>query len=106
MTKQGLIFMSKRYSTSYVFTADVNSKKDMDKISDIRATIKDYNVDAKRSNLKAKRVVLRGRKPAKKEFVRNFWTGESGVRSYDWAGNIVGGIKNATMIDVYIYDRY
>lgn len=98
--------MSKRYSTSYVFTADVNSKKDMDKISDIRAAIKRYNVDAKCNNLKAKRVVLRGRKPTRKVWVRNFWTGKSGFRSYDWAGNIVGGIKNATMIDVYIYNRY
>ena len=25
--------------------------------------------------------------------------------SYDWGGNIVGGIKNATKLDVYIYRR-
>ncbi len=59
-------------------------------------------------NPKKKRVVLRGRKPeVKMEIKRNFWTGETrkGSVSYDWAGNIVGGIKNATKIDVYIYDR-
>jgi len=38
-----------------------------------------------------KRVVVRGRKPK---------TG------YDWAGNVIGGLANATEFDVYVYDRF
>ena len=98
--------MSTRKSTAYVFTADVTSARDMERIDDIRTIVRRENIEAKKNGLKAKRVVLRGRKPIRKVWVRNFWTGKSGFRSYDWAGNIVGGIKNATMIDVYIYDRY
>jgi hypothetical protein len=93
--------MTKRTSTSYVFTADINSADDMLKIEDLRKLVKITN---RGQNVK-KRVVLRGRKPLVKKEVYNMWTGERATRSYDFGGNIVGGIANATKLDVYIYDR-
>lgn len=80
----------KRNSTNYVITLDVNSASDMEKLALIKSTIRAVNA----YNSKQKRVVVRGRKPIN---VTN--------KSYDWGGNIVGGIKNASKLDVYIYDR-
>jgi hypothetical protein len=97
--------MTKRTSTSYVTTLDVNSACDMEELVLIKNLVKAIN---NRNPATKQRVVLRGRKPeVKMEIKRNFWTGETrkGPVSYDWAGNIVGGIKNATKIDVYVYDR-
>lgn len=91
-----------RKSSSYVFTADVNSVSDMEKLEAIKQAVRVVNKTAYIN----KRVVLRGRKPLKKKEVFNFYTDQKSVRSYDFGGNIVGGIANATMIDVYIYDRY
>lgn len=89
--------MTKRTSTSYVTTLDVNSASDMEMLEVIKKTIKVMNF----RNPNKKRVVLRGRKPEQKTFrlrTGNFF-------SYDAGGNIVGGIKNATKMDVYVYDR-
>lgn len=81
----------KRNSTSYVTTLNVNSAYDMSTLNIIKKSISAANTYSKFK----KRVVVRGRKPAEK----------IGGKSYDWGGNIVGGIKNATILDVYVYDR-
>ena len=93
--------MTKRTSTSYLCTLDVNSSFDMQQLELIRKTVKVSNYRLANK----KRVVIRGRKPAVKAQIVDRWTGKTRVLSYDWAGNIVGGIANATKIDVYIYDR-
>lgn len=79
-----------RKSNSYVTTLDVNSASDMQTLDTIKATVRAVNAYSKNK----KRVVIRGRKPINKIYY-----------SYDWAGNIVGGIRNASKLDVYIYDR-
>lgn len=94
----------KRTSTSYQFTADINCAADMLKIEELKKAVATINKINKGVS-KPKRVCLRGRKPVVKQEVRNFWTGKKSVRSYDFGGNIVGGLANATKIDVYIYDR-
>ena len=91
----------KRTSTSYIFTADINSASDMLQIEELRKAIKSLNTISD----KKKRVVLRGRKPLVKMDKYNPYTGKMSKLSYDWAGNIVGGIANATKIDVYVYNR-
>lgn len=93
----------KRKSTSYVCTLDVNSVSDMEILQAIRKTV---SVSNYRSPAK-KRVVIRGRKPATKMLVvgNHFQKPSKNPMSYDWAGNIVGGIANATKYDVYVYDR-
>jgi hypothetical protein len=88
-------------SGNYVTTLDPLSVVDMEKLLVIKRTIKAVND----WNPKKKRVVIRGRKPAVKKIVHNFWTGKCSLRGYDWAGNVIGGIKNATMWDIYVYDR-
>ena len=97
--------MTKRTSTSYQFTADVNSIADMMAIGTLKTHIAALNA---RNVGIPKRVVLRGRKPIVKQFVSNsypFMRKSKSPVGYDFSGNIVGGIKNATMIDVYVYDR-
>lgn len=81
----------KRKSESYLTTLDTQSVYDMSTLNIIKNAIRASN---KGSKFK-KRVVLRGRKPEVK----------INGKSYDWGGNIVGGISNATKLDVYIYDR-
>ena len=95
--------MTKHTSTSYVCTLDVNSCVDMEKLAAIKAAVKTINRDC--SVGRKKRVVVRGRKPIEKREVYRRWTNTFNEVSYDWAGNIVGGIANATKSDVYIYDR-
>jgi hypothetical protein len=92
-----------RTSKSYVMTVDVNSAADMEKLNIIKQAVAITNEN--RTN--KKRVVLRGRKPIKKMPVPGgyFHRGSFNPVSYDWAGNIVGGLKNASMLDVYIYRR-
>jgi hypothetical protein len=54
-----------------------------------------------------KYVQLRGRKPKVKQTVRNYWTGQTRFAGYDFGGNVVGGLKNATQFDVYVREyRY
>lgn len=79
-----------RKSASYVTTLDVQSVSDIQTLAMIKATIKAANAFSD----KKKRVVLRGRKPISK-----------GRYAYDRGGNIIGGIRNASKLDVYIYDR-
>lgn len=90
-----------RKSTSYVFTADINSASDMLQIEELRKAVSIMN----KGNSVKKRVCLRGRKPAVKMDKYNHYSGKMSKISYDWAGNIVGGIANATKIDVYVYNR-
>jgi hypothetical protein len=84
-------------------TVDTSSAVDMEKLSIIKKSVSAAN----KNRLDKKRVVLRGRKPIEKMYVRGGYFYKASLRpvSYDWAGNIVGGIKNATKYDVYIYGR-
>lgn len=93
--------MTKRTSTSYVTTLDAHSATDMEILQNIKKAVSVMNF----RNPKKKRVVLRGRKPIEKKTVFLRWQNRTTQRSYDWAGNIVGGLANATKLDVYIYDR-
>ena len=86
-----------RKSTNYVCTLDINSYSDMEKLSVIKATVSAINKNISTHN--KKRIVIRGRKP----FQRKNICGN--LVSYDYGGNIVGGIANASKLDVYIYDR-
>jgi len=93
-------------SKSYVGTFDVNSASDMIELDKIRKEIIPA-VNAKTS--KKVRLVLRGRKPINKLEINTLPHGSCMVRkrvvSYDYFGNIVGGLKNATQLDAYIYRR-
>lgn len=87
-------------SAAYVGTYDTSNKSDMDKLSELRKSVALLNkTDAFGTHrytgtFRKMRVCARGRKPIIK----------SGP-SYDWGGNIVGGLSNAGEFDVYIYER-
>ena len=87
-------------SASYVGTFVTSDKGDMDKLSELRKSVALLNkTDAfgmhrYTGTFRKMRVCARGRKPIIK----------SGP-SYDWGGNIVGGLSNAGEYDVYIYER-
>ncbi len=80
----------KKRSSNYVMTIDTWCIYGQREIEVIKEAVKVMN----KISSDKKRVVLRGRKPKVKQ-----------TRSYDRGGNIVGGLENATEIDVYIYDR-
>lgn len=92
-----------RKSQSYICTLDVQSVGDMEKLQVIKDTVFVLN---KSVGVK-KRVVLRGRKPIVKMMDKGgyFYKGSKNPVGFDRGGNIVGGIANASMLDVYIYDR-
>lgn len=93
--------MRNRTSGNFVMTIDPLSAADMEKLQAVKLAIKAVNT----YNKNKKRVVLRGRKPITKKIIHNFWTGSAGYRGYDWAGNVIGGLANASKMDVYIYDK-
>jgi hypothetical protein len=81
----------------------------MQQLEDLRGMVKTINKvvsQSVKSNIKH-RIVIRGRKPVVKMMRKaGFVTPPSkGPVSYDWGGNIVGGIKNATILDAYLYRR-
>ena len=85
-----------RNSINYVTTLDPLSAADMEKLYIIKQTIRAANQYSKFK----KRVVLRGRRAVDKNY-----TNSIRGTSYDRGGNIVGGLRNASRMDVYIYDR-
>jgi hypothetical protein len=90
----------KRISNSYVTTLDPMSANDMQTLEMLRKTVSMMN---KLHGNKAQRVVVRGRRPIAKKEVHNIYTGKTRVLSYDYSGNVVGGLANASQYDVYIY---
>ena len=101
--------MTTRTSESYHGTYHAFSASDMLALAEIRKDISVINAANRFSNTRSAplRVVVRGRKPVKKAIVQSMYCGGSGNPvSYDYSGNIVGGLKNATVFDVYFYTRY
>ena len=92
-----------RKSPFFVCRVDVQSVNDMEKLQAIRDAVSVLN----KSSGFTKRVVVRGRKP----FVKmpnpgsHFYGGSKSLVGFDRGGNIMGGIANASMLDVYIYNR-
>jgi len=101
--------MTTRTSESYHGTYHAFSASDMLALAEIRKVIRAINAANRVSENRSAplRVVVRGRKPVKKAIVQSMYCGGSGNPvSYDYSGNIVGGLKNATVFDVYFYTRY
>ena len=95
--------MHTRRSENYICTLDVSSVCDMQQLQIIKRTVQLSNLRTQQK----KRVVVRGRRPFEKMPTSGsmFYPASKGAVAYDRGGNIVGGIKNASRIDVYVYDR-
>lgn len=85
--------LNKRTSTAYQGTT-TDYKNDPD-VKQLKAMVKGTGF----------RVEIRGRKPKMKQTVRNYWTGQVSKRGYNFGGNVVGGLANATEFDVYVYHK-
>lgn len=98
----------------YVCTLDVNSTVDMEILTAIRKSISASNAHAPRvytkygsSYIAKKRVTIKGRKAIQKHLVNvGGFYGKPNLRwrSHTRFGDIVGGIANASELDVYIHD--
>lgn len=93
-----------RKSPDYLYTLDTSSAADMQLLAALRAAISAENKASNDSSCK-KRVEVRGRKPITKMECTNRWTGKTSAVGFDAGGNIVGGVKNAGALDVYVYVR-
>tara|TARA_B100000131_G_scaffold192579_1_gene185100 strand:+ start:3877 stop:4188 length:312 start_codon:yes stop_codon:yes gene_type:complete len=100
-----IMMKNNRDSTSYIGTFQCDNPNDMSQIDMVKSIVKWFN---KSSHKKYKvRLCLRGRKPKTKMlYPGGYYQQKSkGPVSYTPSGNIMGGIKNATVLDAYIYKR-
>lgn len=98
-----------RLSESYIATLKTLDKNFDEDLKQIKERVKQMNLDEKEvgSDLRY-RVCLRGRRPFKKMIKVHphyEWMNTPNPVSYDYFGNIVGGLENASEVDVYIYER-
>lgn len=89
---------NKRTSDKFLVRLDVNSSGDMIRLQEIRKAISIINA----TSAQKFRVDVKGRKPIKKDFIKNIYTGHVRIGGYGYGGNIVGGLANAQFYDVYI----
>lgn len=109
--------VNKDRSPSYAGTFCVEDAADMLELEELKKMVSNWNKQLKSYGARDKygkpiqyRVCLRGRDPYKKMKAPAHWLGiypaSKGDVKYDWAGNILGGLKNARKLDAYIYRRY
>ena len=104
----GIMVNNNRKSTSFIGRFDFKSMGDMAELDMVKNMVRTFNnFNKERDDDYRWRVCLRGRKPFKKMKVpRGYFTPASvGEVSFNNHGNIVGGIRNASCVDVYIYRR-
>lgn len=99
-----------RYSESYIATLKTLDKNFDEDLKQIKERVKKMNADEKEVGSELRyRVCLRGRRPFKKMIApKPFWDflpHSPNPVSYDYFGNIVGGLENASEVDVYVYER-
>ncbi len=99
---------SNRISSSYIGTFKRGNSEDEKALTEVKNMVHYINKCLRQSDAKDRfgaliqyRVCVKGRRPYKKFF--NKLTGR--MNSYNFAGDIVGGIKNASEVDAYIYRR-
>ena len=104
----GIMVKNNRDSTSFIGTFNFKSPGDMAKLEMVKNMVRTFNnFNKERRDDYRWRVCLRGRKPIEKMFApRGHYTKASvGKVGFNNHGNIVGGIRNASCADVYIYRR-
>jgi len=99
-----------RVSESYIATLKTLDKNFDEDLKIIKERVKKMNLDEKEAGSDLRyRVCLRGRRPFKKMVApKPFWDFlpySPNPVSYDYFGNIVGGLENASEVDVYVYER-
>lgn len=104
----GIQVNNTRQSTAFIGRFDFSNPNDMKELELVKNMVSTFNkFNKERGDSYRWRVCLRGRKPFKKMKVPAgyFTKASAGAVSYDAGGNIVGGIRNASCADVYVYRR-
>ena len=104
----GIMVNNNRKSTSFIGRFDFKSPGDMAELQMVKNMVRTFNnFNKERKDNYRWRVCMRGRKPYKKMKAPRGYLhkGSVGEVSYNNHGNIVGGIRNASCVDVYIYRR-
>lgn len=106
------MYIKERNNKSYLGTFVSGSKADINKYDEMVRTVALMNKQKVWGCLKngepiKMRLEKRGRKAITKMVVSKGWytPGSKGPVSFDYFGNLVGGIKNAAEFDVYLYSR-
>ena len=98
-----------RVSQSYIGTLKTLDKNFDETLRAFRLRVKGMNQDEKEAGSDLRyRLVLRGRRPFKKMIMTHphyEWMNTPNPVSYDYFGNIVGGLENASEVDCYVYER-
>ena len=99
-----------RVSESYIATLKTLDKNFDEDLKSIKERVKKMNQDEKEAGSDLRyRVCLRGRRPFNKMVAPkpfwNFLPHSPNPVSYDYFGNIVGGLENASEVDCYVYER-
>ena len=101
-----------RTSKDYMGSIMAQDAAGMLQLEDLRRMVKNLNTDLRKFGAKDRdgdliqfRVCVRGREPFEKGSCSHWLFGKADNRSYDWAGNCIGGIANASRLDVYLYRR-
>lgn len=95
-----------RTSTNYIASYDPQSVNDMQMLAEARKLVSGMNRLLKADGHQQQyRLVIRGRKPVQKSIITHQRAGITSTRGYDWAGNIIGGLANASKYDAYVYQR-
>ena len=97
----GIEFNNNRVSSAFVGRFDRENSEDMEEFEIVRKAIKYFNKTTefaidKYGNTYKWRLEKKGREPYKR----------FGTRKFTYHGDLVGGIENAKVFDVYIQRRY
>jgi len=97
-----------RYLTdAYIGTFERDNQTDMEQLDMVKHMVSRFNSWLKESGSDYRyRVCVRGRKPYKKMKVNDVFYKSKGEVSYNYFGNVVGGIENASVLKAYVYRRY
>ncbi len=101
-----------RSSKDYLGSIYAADAAGMLQLEDLRRMVKNLNTDLRKfgaidtkGNAIQFRVRVCGREPIETGTATHWLLGKADNRSYDFGGNVIGGIANAKRLDVYLYRR-
>lgn len=96
------IVKKNRKSQDYLMTVT-----SIEELNEVRQKIKEFNRTVRELGYSESQKVVcaKGRRPKVKYMVYNRYTNKATLRSYNYSGDIVGGLENATEIDIYLRNK-
>jgi hypothetical protein len=101
-----------RSSKDYLGSIYAADAAGMLQLEDLRRMVKNLNTDLRKfgaidtkGNPIQFRVRVCGREPIETGTATHWLFGTAKDRKYDWGGNCIGGLANASRFDIYLYRR-